>query len=65
MTPSRTRLKNTSKLPLALLLRHLPVVDELSTVNGGVIRTGRAHRSRQDDDDREARRALEHAIRQR
>jgi flagellar biosynthesis protein FlhF len=36
MTPSRTRLEDTSKLPLALLLRHLPVVDELSTVNGGV-----------------------------
>ena len=36
MTPSRTRLEDPSKLPLALLLRHLPVVDELSTVNGGV-----------------------------
>ena len=36
MTPSHTSLEDTSKLPLALLLRHLPVVDRLSTVNGGV-----------------------------
>jgi flagellar biosynthesis protein FlhF len=36
MTPSHTNLEDTSKLPLALLLRHLPVVDQLSTVNGGV-----------------------------
>jgi flagellar biosynthesis protein FlhF len=36
MTPSRTNLEDTSKLPMALLLRHLPVVDQLSTVNGGV-----------------------------
>jgi flagellar biosynthesis protein FlhF len=36
MTPSHTNLADTSKLPLALLLRHLPVVDRLSTVNGGV-----------------------------
>jgi flagellar biosynthesis protein FlhF len=36
-TPSRTDLKDTSKLPLALLLRHLPVVEDLSTVGGGVI----------------------------
>jgi flagellar biosynthesis protein FlhF len=36
MTPSRTSLEDTSKLPMALLLRHLPVVDQLSTVNGGV-----------------------------
>jgi flagellar biosynthesis protein FlhF len=36
MTPSHTNLEDTSKLPLALLLRHLPVVDRLSTVNGGV-----------------------------
>jgi len=35
-TPSRTNLEDTSKLPLALLLRQLPVVDQLSTVNGGV-----------------------------
>ena len=36
MTPSRTNLEDTSKLPLALLLRHLPVVDRLSTVNAGI-----------------------------
>jgi flagellar biosynthesis protein FlhF len=36
MMPSRTNLEDTSKLPLALLLRHLPVVDRLSTVNGGI-----------------------------
>jgi flagellar biosynthesis protein FlhF len=36
MTPSRTNLDDTSKLSLALLLRHLPVVDRLSTVNAGV-----------------------------
>jgi flagellar biosynthesis protein FlhF len=35
-TPSRTNLADTSKIPLALLLRHLPVVDDLSTVNAGV-----------------------------
>jgi flagellar biosynthesis protein FlhF len=35
-TPSRTSLDDTSKIPLALLLRHLPVVDDLSTVNAGV-----------------------------
>jgi flagellar biosynthesis protein FlhF len=36
MTPSRTRLEDTSKIALALLLRHLPVVDELTPVDGGV-----------------------------
>jgi flagellar biosynthesis protein FlhF len=36
MTPVRTHLEDTSKIPLALLLRHLPVVEGLSTVNGGV-----------------------------
>jgi flagellar biosynthesis protein FlhF len=36
MTPSRTQLDDTSKLSLALLLRRLPVVDRLSTVNPGV-----------------------------
>jgi len=36
MTPSRTKLEDTSKLPLALLLRQLPVVEQLSTVNGGI-----------------------------
>ena len=37
MTPSRTRLEDPSKLPLALLLRQLPVVEQLSTVNGGIV----------------------------
>jgi len=36
LTPTRTGLVDTSKLPMALLLKHLPVVDRLSTVNGGV-----------------------------
>jgi flagellar biosynthesis protein FlhF len=35
--PARTDLKDTSKLPLALLLQHLPVVENLSTAGGGVI----------------------------
>jgi flagellar biosynthesis protein FlhF len=35
--PVHTKLKDTSKLPLALLLQHLPVVDGLSTASGGVI----------------------------
>jgi flagellar biosynthesis protein FlhF len=37
LTPRRTSLENPSHIPLALLVRHLPVVDNLSTVNGGVI----------------------------
>ncbi len=36
-TPRRTRLENPSHIPLALLVKHLPVVDGLSTVNGGVM----------------------------
>jgi flagellar biosynthesis protein FlhF len=36
-TPPRTDLQDISKLPLALLLQHLPVVHNLSTVGGGVI----------------------------
>lgn len=36
-TPRRTNLKNPSHIPLALLVKHLPVVDRLSTVNAGVI----------------------------
>ncbi len=35
--PRRTSVANPSSIPLALLARHLPVVDKLSTVNGGVI----------------------------
>ena len=37
LTPRRTNLEDPSRIPLALLVRHLPVVDQLSTVNGGVI----------------------------
>ncbi len=36
-TPRRTSLDNPSLIPLALLVKHLPVVDRLSTVNGGII----------------------------
>jgi flagellar biosynthesis protein FlhF len=36
-TPRRTGLDNPSLIPLALLVKHLPVVDRLSTVNGGII----------------------------
>ena len=35
--PRRTTLENPSHIPLALLVKHLPVVDDLSFVNGGVI----------------------------
>ncbi len=35
--PRRTTLENPSLIPLALLVKHLPVVDDLSFVNGGVI----------------------------
>ncbi|MDB6086066.1 MAG: flhF [Gammaproteobacteria bacterium] len=37
LTPRRTSLKNPSTIPLALLVRHLRVVEKLSPVNGGVI----------------------------
>jgi flagellar biosynthesis protein FlhF len=37
LTPRRTSLENPSHIPLALLVKHLPVVDRLSTVNSGVI----------------------------
>jgi flagellar biosynthesis protein FlhF len=36
-TPRKTSLKNPSHIPLALLVKHLPIVDALSTCNGGVI----------------------------
>jgi flagellar biosynthesis protein FlhF len=36
-TPRNTSLENPSHIPLAMLVRHLPVVDKLTTVNGGVI----------------------------
>lgn len=37
LTPQRTNLENPSYIPLALLVRHLPVVDRLGTVNPGII----------------------------
>jgi flagellar biosynthesis protein FlhF len=37
LAPRQTTLKNPSHLPLALLVRHLPVVDKLSPVSAGVI----------------------------
>ncbi len=36
LTPRRTNLGDASNIPMALLLKHLPVVDKLSTVNPGV-----------------------------
>jgi flagellar biosynthesis protein FlhF len=35
--PRRTTLKNPSHIPLALLVKHLPVVDDLAAVSGGVM----------------------------
>jgi flagellar biosynthesis protein FlhF len=37
LAPRRTNLQDPSHLPLALLLKYLPVVDDLSTVSGGVM----------------------------
>jgi flagellar biosynthesis protein FlhF len=37
LAPQRTNLKNESHIPLALLVRHLQVIDKLSPVSGGVI----------------------------
>jgi flagellar biosynthesis protein FlhF len=34
--PRRTALENPSHIPLALLVKHLPVVDDLASVNGGI-----------------------------
>ena len=36
-TPRRTSLQNPSHIPLALLVKHLPVVDDLAGVGGGVM----------------------------
>jgi flagellar biosynthesis protein FlhF len=36
-TPLRFGMQNPSHIPLALLLKHLPVVDDLATVTGGVV----------------------------
>jgi flagellar biosynthesis protein FlhF len=37
LTPTRTTVENPAHIPLAMLVRHLPVVDNLAAVNGGVI----------------------------
>jgi flagellar biosynthesis protein FlhF len=37
LTPRRTSLENPSHIPLALLVKHLPVVDDLSTVSSGIM----------------------------
>jgi flagellar biosynthesis protein FlhF len=37
LTPRRTTLGNPSHIPMALLAKHLPVVDDLSTVIGGIM----------------------------
>ena len=37
LTPTRTTVENPAHIPLAMLVRHLPVVDNLAVVNGGVI----------------------------
>src|ERR1700733_7286711 len=37
LTPQRTTLENPSHIPMALLAKHLPVVDDLSTVIGGIM----------------------------
>jgi flagellar biosynthesis protein FlhF len=37
LTPRRTTVENPSHIPLALLVKHLPVVADLSGISGGVI----------------------------
>jgi flagellar biosynthesis protein FlhF len=37
LAPRRTNLENPSHIPLALLVKHLPVVDDLSSVSGGIM----------------------------
>jgi flagellar biosynthesis protein FlhF len=37
LTPRRTTLENPSHIPLALLVKHLPVVSDLSSVSGGIM----------------------------
>jgi flagellar biosynthesis protein FlhF len=36
LTPRRTRLENPSHIPLALLCRHLPMINDLTSVTGGI-----------------------------
>ena len=37
LTPRRTSLENPSHIPLALLVKHLPVVSDLGSVSGGIL----------------------------
>jgi flagellar biosynthesis protein FlhF len=37
LTPRRTTLEDPSHIPLALLVKHLPVVNDLSSISGGVM----------------------------
>jgi flagellar biosynthesis protein FlhF len=37
LTPRRTALGNPAHMPMALLLKYLPVVDDLSSVSGGIM----------------------------
>jgi flagellar biosynthesis protein FlhF len=37
LAPQRTTVENPSHIPMALLVKHLPVVDDLSTVSGGIM----------------------------
>ncbi len=37
LAPRRTNLEDPSNLPLALLIKHLPVVEQLHTVNPGIV----------------------------
>jgi flagellar biosynthesis protein FlhF len=37
LAPRRTTLENPSHIPLALLAKHLPIVDDLSDISGGVV----------------------------
>jgi flagellar biosynthesis protein FlhF len=36
MTPRRTNLDNPSHIPLALLVKHLPVINDTTCINGGI-----------------------------
>jgi flagellar biosynthesis protein FlhF len=36
LTPSRTSLENPSHIPLALLVKHLPIVNDMTCISGGI-----------------------------
>ena len=36
MTPRRTNLENPSHIPLALLVKHLPVINDMTCISGGI-----------------------------